>query len=43
LLDKNPLEDIKNTQRINGVLVNGKWYDKTMLDNLLTAAKKIGN
>jgi imidazolonepropionase-like amidohydrolase len=43
LLDKNPLEDIKNTQSINGVFVNGKWFDKTMLDNLLTAAKEIGN
>lgn len=28
LLDKNPLEDIKNTSNINGVFINGTWVNK---------------
>ncbi len=38
LLDENPLEDVSNTSKISGVIVNGKWIDatkiKTMLDHL---------
>jgi imidazolonepropionase-like amidohydrolase len=26
LLAKNPLEDIRNTREIEGVLLNGKWF-----------------
>jgi imidazolonepropionase-like amidohydrolase len=35
LLDANPLEDIKNTQKIAGVVVAGKWLDRAALDKLL--------
>jgi imidazolonepropionase-like amidohydrolase len=28
ILDKNPLENIQNTQQINGVFVQGKWLPK---------------
>jgi hypothetical protein len=31
LLKKNPLEDIKNTQSIEGVFLKGKWFDKKSL------------
>lgn len=38
LLDENPLNDIQNTRKIAGVMVNGKWIEKktiqTMLANL---------
>jgi len=36
LLDKNPLEDIKNTRTINGVFVNGIWVSKEKLDAMLS-------
>jgi imidazolonepropionase-like amidohydrolase len=36
LLDKNPLIDINNTRKIAGVIVNGKWLDKTKLNAMLT-------
>lgn len=46
LLDANPLSDIANTQRISGVMVRGKWFDKPalakMLDEAATEAGKIG-
>ncbi len=32
LLNKNPLEDIKNTQSIEGVFLKGKWFTKKALD-----------
>lgn len=35
LLNKNPLEDIKNTKTIEGVLLKGKWLDRDQLDSLL--------
>lgn len=35
LLDTNPLEDIRNTQRIRGVVLNGKWMDRAALDEAL--------
>ncbi|HEY2119566.1 MAG TPA: amidohydrolase family protein [Candidatus Acidoferrum sp.] len=39
LLNANPLVDIQNTQKIDGVVVNGKLLDRTRLDQLLTEAK----
>ncbi|MFL1897435.1 amidohydrolase family protein [Aquimarina sp. 2-A2] len=36
LLDKNPLEDIKNTRTVNGVFVSGTWVDKKRLDTMLS-------
>ncbi|MEK6152146.1 amidohydrolase family protein [Flavobacteriaceae bacterium 3-367] len=35
LLDKNPLENIKNTRTISGVFVNGTWVNKEKLNNML--------
>jgi len=35
LLNKNPLEDIKNTQTIEGVMLKGKWLDRQQLDAML--------
>jgi imidazolonepropionase-like amidohydrolase len=35
LLDRNPLVDISNTRRINGVMTNGRWYDSSARARLL--------
>ena len=35
LLKKNPLENIKNTATIEGVMLKGKWLDKSELNTLL--------
>ncbi|HSM64193.1 MAG TPA: amidohydrolase family protein, partial [Gillisia sp.] len=35
LLDANPLEEIKNTRKISGVFVNGRWLDKAKIDKML--------
>lgn len=35
LLDANPLEDIENTQRIRGVMLNERWLDREALDGML--------
>ena len=32
LLNANPLLDIANTQRIEGVMVRGRWLDRAALD-----------
>jgi imidazolonepropionase-like amidohydrolase len=43
LLAANPLDDIKNTKKINAVVINGKFLDRAALDEMLlnveTAAK----
>lgn len=39
LLERNPLEDIKNTRRIAGVFTAGKWYDKNMIDRMLEESR----
>jgi len=39
LLDANPLEDIHNTQRISGVFLQGRYYNRQALDGLLQKAK----
>ncbi len=36
LLDANPLEDIRNTQRIEAVIFNGNLYDRTAIDRIGT-------
>lgn len=36
LLDENPLTDIKNTRKIAGVFVNGKWLDKAKINAMLS-------
>jgi imidazolonepropionase-like amidohydrolase len=44
LLAANPLDDIKNTKKINAVVINGKFLDRPALDQMLlqveTAAKQ---
>ncbi|TFB30823.1 amidohydrolase [Pedobacter alluvionis] len=37
LLDANPLQDIRNTRKIAGVFLNGKWIDKKIMDSMLSA------
>jgi imidazolonepropionase-like amidohydrolase len=43
LLDANPLDDIRNTQKIAAVIVNGRYLSRADLDKMLveveTAAK----
>ena len=39
LLDANPLEDIANTQRIRGVILAGRFFDRPSLDRLLHEAE----
>lgn len=36
LLDANPLDNIRNTQKIRAVVSNGRYFDRMALDNLLT-------
>jgi hypothetical protein len=40
LLSANPVDDIHNTQKINGVVAAGKFFDRTALDRLLEQAQK---
>jgi imidazolonepropionase-like amidohydrolase len=39
LLDANPLEDIRNTQKIAGVVVNGRYLSRADLDKLLAGVE----
>jgi imidazolonepropionase-like amidohydrolase len=39
ILDANPLEDIKATRAIRGVVLHGKWLDRGALDALLAKAR----
>jgi len=40
LLDGNPLDDIRNTQKIRAVVVRGKLVDRAALDGMLGAVQK---
>jgi len=40
LLQANPLEDITNTQKIEGVMVRGKWFSRADLDTMLEEVAK---
>ena len=40
LLDANPLEDIRNTQKIRALIVRGNVLDRAALDELLSSAQK---
>ena len=40
LLDENPLKDIGNTEKINGVIFKGKFYSISDLENKLNAKKR---
>lgn len=37
LLEANPLADIANTQKIDGVMVRGRWLDRAFLERELEA------
>ena len=39
LLDENPLDDIHNTRKIRAVVVQGRYFDRAALDQLLTRPK----
>jgi imidazolonepropionase-like amidohydrolase len=43
LLEANPLEDIRNTQRIDAVIMNGRFYDRKALDKMLAQAQTLAN
>ena len=43
LLDANPLEDIRNTQRINAVISTGRFFDRKALDKMLSEAERAAN
>ncbi len=40
LLDDNPLIDVKNTRKISGVFVNGRWLDRSTLQAMLSDLSK---
>lgn len=40
LLDENPLIDIRNTRKISGVFVNGKWLNKITINAMLSDLAK---
>jgi len=40
LLDANPLEDSRNTQKISAVIVNGRLLNRKMLDGLLAQVEE---
>jgi len=42
LLDANPLEDIRNTQKISGVFLQGRYLNRQALDDLLRQVKTEG-
>lgn len=43
ILDKNPLEDIKNTTSIHAVINKGEVFDRALLDTILKAVKEANN
>jgi imidazolonepropionase-like amidohydrolase len=43
LLDANPLDDIRNTQRIAAVIVNGRYLSRAELDNVLKEVEEAAN
>ena len=40
LLDANPLDDIRNTRRIHGVMIRGRWLPRSELDQILDALSR---
>jgi len=39
LLDANPLDDIRNTQKIAAVIVNGRYFSRMDLDKMLAGVE----
>jgi hypothetical protein len=40
LLSANPLEDIANTRKIDGIMLNGRWMDRAALDRVIADVEK---
>jgi imidazolonepropionase-like amidohydrolase len=43
LLDADPLVNIQNTRKIEGVMAQGRWFDRTALDTLLKEVEQAAN
>ena len=43
LLDANPLDDIRNTQKIAAVIVNGRYFSRADLDKMLARVEKVAS
>jgi hypothetical protein len=43
VLDANPLSDIRNTQRIAGVMLRGRYFDRPALDKMLGDVETLAN
>jgi amidohydrolase family protein len=43
IVEANPLDDIRNTQRITGVVTAGRYLDRQELDRLLSEAASLSN
>ncbi|PWT89167.1 MAG: amidohydrolase [Blastocatellia bacterium] len=43
LLDANPLDDIRNTQKINGVVLSGRYLSRLTLDKMLSDVAESAN
>ena len=43
LLDANPLNDIRNTRKIAAVVLNGRYIERSALDQLLSSAEEAAN
>jgi imidazolonepropionase-like amidohydrolase len=41
LLDADPLDNIRNTARVRGVVLNGRFLSRERLDALLAAAERM--
>jgi len=43
LLDANPLDDIRNTQKIAGVVAGGRYFSRANLDRILSDVEAVAN
>ena len=43
LLDANPLDDIRNTQKIAGVIANGRYFSRKDLDEMLAGVERVAS
>ena len=43
LLDANPLEDIRNTRKVNAIVLNGRLSNRRGIDSLIAGAERTAN
>jgi len=43
LLDANPLDDIRNTQKIAGMVAGGRYFSRSNLDRILSNVEAVAN